>query len=113
MIRLKLTNFYKNRHMKYLIFILTFVIFFTLSCSKDIEFRSIKLSGVLNVQSASTYQYGTHILTDNSGNLTYALRSKTETLDKYIGKNVEITGHKVKGYPVDGGPEYLEVTKIK
>ena len=99
--------------MKNIIFIYTFVISLTLSCKKDTEFRSIKSSGTLNVQGGSFYMYGTHTLIDNNFKLIYALRSKTENLDEYIGQNVEITGYKIKGYPVAGGPEYLEVTKIK
>ena len=30
-----------------------------------------------------------------------------------MGQSVEISGNKVRGYPVDGGPDYLEVSKIK
>jgi hypothetical protein len=99
--------------MKYLKILFAFIILLTLSCDKDTESGSIKAIGVVKASGASTFQYGTHILTDNSGNMLYALRSKSVNLDNHIDKNVEIKGHKVKGYPVDGGPEYLEVTKVK
>ena len=50
--------------------------------------------------------YGTHVI---SG---YALRSNTILLDNYINYNVTIVGYKIDGYPVDGGPDYIEVTDI-
>lgn len=99
--------------MKYSKFLFVFIIVLTLSCNKDTEFGSTKSSGGMQVQGMSTYMYGTHILTDNAGKTLYALRSKTVDLDKYNNKNVEIKGNKIKGYPVDGGPEYLDVSCVK
>jgi len=99
--------------MKYSKFLLAFVILLTVSCKKDTEFGVTNASGVIKAQGFTTYQYGTHILTDGAGNTIYALRSSSVALDNYIGKNVEIKGHKVKGYPVDGGPKYIDVSKVK
>ncbi len=99
--------------MKYKTFLFAFVILLTVSCKKDTEFVVTKTSGVVKAQGTTTYMYGTHILTDNNGNTLYALRSSSVILDDYINKTVEIKGHKVKGYPVEGGPEYIDVSKIK
>lgn len=68
------------------------------------------LSGKLEALGMSTFQYGTHIL--NSGGKTYALKSSKVNLKSYEGKNVIIKGLKVAGYPVDGGPEFLDVLEV-
>lgn len=99
--------------MKYSKFLFAFVILLTVSCKKDTEFGVTKDNGLIEAQVITTYMYGTHILTDGAGNTLYALRSSSVTLNNYIGKNVEIKGHKVKGYPVGGGPEYIDVSKVK
>lgn len=99
--------------MKHLKFLFVLVIVGTLSCNKDTEFTSTKSSGTIQLQGITTYMYGTHILKDSSGKTLYALRSKSVNLDEYINKNVEIKGKKVNGYPIERGPEYLEVTCVK
>jgi hypothetical protein len=81
------------------------------SCKKNDDV--IQLKGTLQAQGITTYMYGTHVLNNNVGQTLYALRSNSVKLDNYIGKNVEISGSKVDGYPLDGGPDYLEVSKIK
>ena len=86
------------------------------SSSATTEMKSeqgLKVSGMLQEQGVTTYQYGTHILTSSGGKTLYALKSETIKLDTYIGKNVELQGIPVEGYPIEGGPEYLEVIKIK
>ena len=80
------------------------------SCKKE-QLSENQFQGLLNKQGPTTYQYGTHTLTNSSK--TYALTSKELDLDKYVGRNVIITGEKISGYPVDGGPEYIEVKEIK
>ncbi|WP_157491651.1 hypothetical protein [Flammeovirga sp. SJP92] len=78
------------------------------SCAKnDVNSNSVELTGVIEEQGITTYQYGTHTL---SG---VALRSNTVNLDEYVDKKVTIIGHKVEGYPVDGGPDFIEVDEIK
>ncbi|MBN2668004.1 MAG: hypothetical protein JXR60_02145 [Bacteroidales bacterium] len=67
-------------------------------------------SGTIHKQGITTYQYGSHVLKTDQG--VFALRSK-ENLDAYIDKVVEITATEIKGYPVSGGPIYLEVISIK
>lgn len=99
--------------MKYSNFLFLFLLILTLSCKKGTEFCSVKSSGIIHAQGITTYMYGTHVLVDNTGKTVFALRSNTVNLDQYIDKKVEIKGNKVKGYPVDGGPEYLDVSDVK
>ncbi|MDA9328709.1 hypothetical protein N9Q76_01130 [Flavobacteriales bacterium] len=79
-----------------------------LSCDKeDLNPEHFEITGIIKEQGMTSYQYGTHTL---SG---YALRSNTVSLDNYVNQNVTIVGYKVNGYPVDGGPDYIEVKKVK
>ena len=80
------------------------------SCKKD-QLTENQFKGLLKKQGTTTYQYGTHTLTSSSK--TYALTSKVVDLDKYVNRIVIITGEKIIGYPVDGGPEYVDVKEIK
>jgi hypothetical protein len=92
-----------------------------LSCSREVEINKteisgnneITVSGIIQPQGATSYMYGTHILRDSTGKTIYALESKLINLDAYAGKSVCVIGKLITGYPVDGGPGYLEVTKIK
>jgi hypothetical protein len=34
-------------------------------------------------------------------------------LDDHINQNITVVGYKIDGYPVDGGPDYIEVEEIK
>jgi hypothetical protein len=77
----------------------------TLSCSKNKG--KIKVSGTIQKQGITTYQYGTHTIS------SYALKSNSIDLDNYINQEVTIYGDKIKGYPVSDGPEFLEVTNIE
>ncbi len=70
----------------------------------------ITVTGTIEKLGMSTFQYGTHLLKTN--NKTYALKSSQIKLDVYIDKTVTIKGIKVAGYPIDGGPELIEVTLI-
>lgn len=59
---------------------------------------------------ASAWQYGTHtIYIDNK---LYALKSDNINLYKYNKKYVTIWGNKDEKYPIDGGPEYINVKRI-
>ena len=80
-----------------------------LSCNKGagLSNNQIEVSGVIRTQGITTYQYGTHTI---SG---YAIRSYTIDLDTYLNQNVTVVGRKIEGYPIEGGPDYLEIEKIK
>ncbi len=67
----------------------------------------VKATGKIQQQGMTTYQYGTHRIAK------YAIRSSTIDLDNYIGQTVTIIGQLIEGYPIEGGPEFLEVVDIK
>lgn len=82
--------------------------FSLVSCNTNDDDLSteIRTTGIIQAQGITTYQYGTHIINE------FALRSNID-LDQYIGQTVSIVGIKIAGYPVDGGPDYLEVIEVK
>jgi hypothetical protein len=83
------------------------------SCKKDTDSTEISAIGVIQKQGITTYQYGTHILINSNQQTFFALTSENVNLDDFLNKTVEIKGHKVNGYPVEDGPEYLKVTEIR
>lgn len=78
-------------------------------------------AGVLQKQGMTSYQYGTHVLKGkslagepNQAETTFALKAgKKINLNKFAGKKVIITGKKVDGYPLESGPELIEVSAIE
>jgi hypothetical protein len=86
----------------------------TSSSSTTVENKSkgVSASGIIQLQGITTYQYGTHVLLDVNGNTLYALKSDILKLNNYLGKKVELQGMPVEGYPLEGGPDYLEVLTI-
>lgn len=97
--------------MKYLKILIAIIITLTFACKKNVDEN--KLKGIIKAQGITTCMYGTHVLINRSGETLYALRSNSVKLNDYIDKTVEISGAKIEGYPVDGGPEYIEVARIK
>ena len=71
---------------------------------------TVNLKGIVEELGMTTFQYGTHKL--NAGGKTYALRSKNVNLDGYLMKSVRLVGSRVEGYPLEGGPELIEVLEI-
>lgn len=69
------------------------------------------VQGVLEKQGITSYQYGSYTLESDDG--FYALSSAEVDLEPYVGKEVEIRATKIEGYPVDGGPVYLQVNQVK
>ena len=65
-----------------------------------------EITGIIQKQGVTSYQYGTHIISE------YALRSNSVILDDFINYNATIIGYRIEGYPIDGGPVYIEVTDI-
>jgi hypothetical protein len=72
---------------------------------------TVTASGTIEKLGMTTFQYGTHLL--KAENRTYALKSATINLDTYLDKKVTIKGKKVSGYPLEGGPEFIDVTLVK
>lgn len=86
--------------------------FIFFSCEKENNESDSKFefTGIIEKQSFTTYQYGTHVISNNEE--FYALTSSTIDLDQYIGKEVEIEGTVIEYYVADG-PEYIEVTEVE
>lgn len=90
----------------------TLILFGIQACqSKKLASNQIEVSGVIQKQGTTTYQYGTHVI--NSNDKQYALKSSSLDLNRYLKQNVTIIGEKIAGYPIENGPEYLEVLKVK
>lgn len=70
----------------------------------------VVLKGKIEPLGMSTFQYGTHII--NAADKIYALKSSKVNLATYEGKDVVVKGLKVAGYPVDGGPEFIDVLEV-
>jgi len=73
--------------------------------------NTVALSGRIDKLGMSTFQYGTHLLKTN--HKTYALKSNALNLNDYVAKHVTIKGTRVAGYPLENGPELVEVKEIK
>ena len=71
----------------------------------------MEITGTIKALEMSSWQYGTHTISNDEH--FYALRSEKVDLKKYEGKQIVITAQHIEGYPVDGGPVFLEVTTIK
>lgn len=72
----------------------------------------VSAAGTLLPQGATSYQYGMFILVDENGKTIYALKSDTLQLLNYTGKKVSLNGMLIEGYPLEGGPPYLNVTAL-
>ncbi len=72
--------------------------------------KYVVLQGVLKRQGITTYQYGTHILKTEDG--VFALRSEVLKMDKFVNQTVVVIGTKIEGYPIEGGPEFILVTRV-
>lgn len=83
--------------------------------SKDVsKSYGVTATGTIKSAGITTYMYGTHVLKDANGKTLYALKSDKIDLDEYAEvANVTVKGDLVSGYPVDGGPEYLDVKKVE
>lgn len=82
------------------------------SCNNTIPPNQMKITGVIQEQGITSYQYGTHTIVTENGEF-YALTSEMVDLDDFIGKEVNLTAEKIEGYPVDGGPVYLKVLTVE
>jgi hypothetical protein len=69
--------------------------------------------GIIKGQGTTSYMYGTHVLVNDNGKTLYALRSNNIDLDRHVGRKVKVSGYLIKGYPVDGGPDFLDVESIE
>jgi len=88
-------------------------LFLISNCDNPITNNQISTKGTIQKQSETSYMYGTHIIKNDDENTIYALTSPSIKLGNFEGKNVLIEGKFVEGYPIDGGPKYLEVIDIE
>lgn len=104
--------------MKFVALISAFVILLlTQTCENSLEKKSdteiatVEISGVVEPLQMSSWQYGTHTISADT--TFYAIKSNDVDLKNYEGKTVTVRATKIEGYPVDGGPEFLEVIEVK
>lgn len=93
--------------------ILSIIVAAISSCSSlknSADADSVTLTGEIAALGITTFQYGTHAIKD--GNISYALKSSKVNLEDYEDKTVTLKGTKVSGYPLEGGPELIEVLEI-
>ena len=95
------------------VIIMFFAAFSMASCSvhKPTSANTVQLSGTIEPLGMSTFQYGTHLI--KSSGTTYSLKSNKVNLDSFSGKVVTLIGTKVAGYPVENGPELVDVVSIQ
>ena len=99
--------------MKMKLLLFSLIMFLFTSCEKEEGIATnyqVKLEGTIHEMGPTIWMYSTHKITYNCK--LYALKSSTINLDKYIEKRVTVWGDQVNGYPVDSGPEYIEVKRL-
>ena len=77
--------------------------------------EDIQVRGVIQGLEATSFQYGTHGLYSEDGELLYALHSDTVRLDDHTGESVHLHGTPDAdhtGGAVEGGPGLLNVTEV-
>ncbi len=100
--------------MKYFMYLLSgMVLFLTIACNqtKSATTNSMEITGTIQEQGMTSYQYGTHTLTN--AETFYAVKSDSIDLNDYLNQEVTVTAEKVEGYPVDGGPEYIKILSVE
>lgn len=70
------------------------------------EDGTLTVAGLLIRLEASTWQYGSHM----AGG--FALRGPAADLDRLVGQRVVVTGRRIPGYPISGGPPLLQVISV-
>ena len=101
------------KRLKSFFFVSAVVSLLLISCSKDEDLTNgtIEFTGLIQTAQITSYQYGTHTLTTDAE--VYALRSSAVDLADFVGRTETVVAVKIEGYPIDGGPEFLEVTEMK
>ena len=81
------------------------------SCSSGSkQAATAEYSGIIEPTGISTYQYGSHTL--KTRDTFYALKSEAIKLEQFEGRSVTIKAKRIEGYPIEGGPEFLEVLQV-
>ena len=77
------------------------------------QYMMINEKGYIKKAGISSFNYGTHVLVSDSGEILYALESSIQDLSDFTGGEVTVTGKLDPEYPVDGGPEFLRVSEVR
>ena len=72
--------------------------------------ESVTATGAIEKLGITTYQYGTHAVTDEASGAFYGLSSDVVDLDAYTGQRVTVYGAPVPGY--EGGQPIVDVTWV-
>ena len=78
--------------------------------------ESVAATGAMERLGITTYQYGTHAITDEASGAFYVLSSEVLDLDAYAGQRVTVYGTLVPGYEygqIEGGPPLVDVTWVE
>jgi starvation-inducible outer membrane lipoprotein len=78
--------------------------------------ESVTATGAMERLGITTYQYGTHSVTDKASGTFYVLSSDVVDLDAYAGQRVTVYGTLVPGYEygqVEGRPPLVDVTWVE
>jgi hypothetical protein len=76
----------------------------------------VTAEGRIEAAGMTIWMYGSHVLVGSGGEPRYALKAAENAgiqLSRWEGLRVRLVGRPVEGYPVDGGPVYLQVTSVK
>jgi len=97
--------------LKHNIAVLLLAVLFVSGCNKKAD-KPLLVEGNLQKQGATTYQYGTHILTTTNGPaIEYVLESNHLNLDPFVGRSVIATIINTH-YSVENGPDLYDVISI-
>ncbi len=86
------------------------LIFFSTTCNTGDNSDVLEITGTIQEQGMTSYQYGTHTLTNNE--TFYAIKSDGVDLNNYLNQEVTVKAEKIEGYPIEGGPDYLRVLEV-
>lgn len=86
------------------------LIFFSTTCNTGDNPDGLEITGTIQEQGMTSYQYGTHTLTNNE--TFYAIKSDGVDLNNYLNQEVTVKAEKIEGYPIEGGPDYLRVLEV-
>jgi hypothetical protein len=77
--------------------------------------ESVVATGTMERLDITSYQYGSHAITDEASGAFYVLNSDVVDLDAYDGQRVPVYGTLVPGYEsgqVEGGPPLVYVIEV-
>lgn len=95
---------------KSIVFLFIVLSIYSIACKKE-KTQQFEVTGIIQIRGITTYQYGTHTISNN--NAFYALKSDKYKLDDYVNQTITITGETISGYPLNGGPYFLNVIEVK